>query len=269
MTELELREHEAPGQELAPYKPQGPISLFGEVTPDEVVARASSAATSLARVIEDKKLYNKIGPRRHVNVEGWTLLGSMLGIFPVVEWSRPTEDGQGWEARVSVRNMAGQEVGSAEAMCTREEKTWKNREDYAIRSMAQTRAVSKAMRHPLGFVMTLAGYDPTPEAEMPAEPAPKPQGEPLSDATRDALLQALPRAEFFDPTRWNLTSVLVTASRTFGHEVNAIADLYENEAQRILEGATKLIAEREAEYAAATDVEEAQFEIPDSVKEEA
>ena len=37
--------------------------------------------------------------------------------------------------------------------------------------MAQTRATSKALRQPLGFVITLAGFDPTPAEEMPYTPA--------------------------------------------------------------------------------------------------
>ena len=46
------------------------------------------------------------------------------------------------------------------------EKTWAGRDDYALRSMAQTRATSKAMRQPLGFIITLAGFDATPAEEM-------------------------------------------------------------------------------------------------------
>jgi hypothetical protein len=65
--------------------------------------------------------------------------------------------------------LAGQVVGAAEAECLRSERTWKGRDDYALRSMAQTRAVSKALRGPLGFVVTLAGYEATPAEEMPAE----------------------------------------------------------------------------------------------------
>ena len=38
--------------------------------------------------------------------------------------------------------------------------------------MAQTRATSKALRQPLGFVITLAGFDPTPAEEMPYTPSP-------------------------------------------------------------------------------------------------
>lgn len=140
------------------------VNLFGDASPTTVVERATEAANALSAVIEQKSLYTQIQQRKHVSVEGWTLLGSMLGVFPIVEWTRQTDDG--WEARVVARTLSGAEVGAAEAMCSRKESSWKNRDDYAIRSMAQTRAVSKALRHPLGFVMTLAGYSATPEAEI-------------------------------------------------------------------------------------------------------
>jgi hypothetical protein len=99
----------------------------------------------------------------------------MLGVFPVVEWTRPVADG--WEARVEARTLAGQVVGAAEAECLRTEKQWKSRDDYALRSMAQTRAVSKALRGPLGFVVTLAGFEATPAEEMNGESltAPRPE----------------------------------------------------------------------------------------------
>ena len=48
--------------------------------------------------------------------------------------------------------------------------SWAKADDYAIRSMAQTRATSKALRMPLGFVMELAGFDATPADEIPTEP---------------------------------------------------------------------------------------------------
>ena len=53
-----------------------------------------------------------------------------------------------------------------------EGKPWDKADEYAVRSMAQTRAASKALRMPLGFVMTLGGYEATPEGEMPRESPP-------------------------------------------------------------------------------------------------
>src|SRR5262245_47685238 len=142
----------------------GPAALFGTDNPAGIVARAMAVAEPLAAVIEDRRLYATISGRRHVLVEGWTLLGSMLGVFPVTAWCRALADG--WEARVEARTLGGALVGAAEAQCTRAERTWAGREEFALRSMAQTRATSKALRMPLGFVMALAGYEATPAEEL-------------------------------------------------------------------------------------------------------
>ena len=147
-----------------------PVNLFGAHNALAVIDAATAMAQPLAHIIEEQKLYTDIRGRRHVRVEGWALLGSMLGVFPVVCWSRPLEDG--WEARVEARTRDGAIVGAAEAECLRSEGTWRDRDDYALRSMAQTRATSKALRLPLGFVIQLAGFETTPAEEMPAEEAP-------------------------------------------------------------------------------------------------
>lgn len=140
-----------------------PVTLFHTDEPEEVVVKATRVATALADVIRGKKLFTNIQGKEYVRVEGWTLLGSMLGVFPVETWTKPLENG--WEARVEARR-GDQVVGAAEAMCTRDEKRWESADDYAIRSMAQTRATAKALRMPLGFVMQLAGYQATPAEEM-------------------------------------------------------------------------------------------------------
>ena len=167
---------------LLPTEPApAPVTLFGSDQPHDVIKRAAAVATELAKVIEAQDMFSTITGRRHVRVEGWTLLGSMLGVFPVLEWSRRVEGG--WEARCEARTLGGQVVGAAEAECLRSERNWSDRDDFALRSMAQTRAVSKALRLPLGFVVTMAGYEATPLEEMVedgvvtprAAPAPRPQ----------------------------------------------------------------------------------------------
>lgn len=147
---------------------RGTGTLFGTDDPVAVIEKATLVAKALADVIEQRSLYKQIGPKKHVLVEGWTLLGSMLGVFPITEWTRPTVDSHGkaaWEARVVAQTRGGETVGTREAMCSRSESRWASADDYAIRSMAQTRAVSGALSGPLRFVMVLAGYEGTPEAE--------------------------------------------------------------------------------------------------------
>lgn len=162
-------------------EPAQAVTLFGTNDPGKVIEAATAAAKPLADVVRKQKLTATISGREHVRVEGWTLLGSMLGVFPVCVWTRKLDDG--WEARVEARTRAGEVVGAAEAECLRSERTWKDRDDYALRSMAQTRATSKALRQPLGFVMQLAGFDATPAEEMPqggTQAAPVGAGDPSS-----------------------------------------------------------------------------------------
>lgn len=164
----EVIDAEVTSRELVPTP--APVTLFQTDEPSEVVEKATKVATALASVIRNQKLTSPIQGKEYVRVEGWTLLGSMLGVFPVNVWTHELPDKQGWEARVEARR-GDQVVGAAEAMCTRSEGRWKSADDYAIRSMAQTRATAKALRMPLGFVMQLAGYEPTPAEEMTfAEP---------------------------------------------------------------------------------------------------
>jgi cytochrome b len=151
--------------ELVPYQTAPPaVNLFRTEKPEEIIERASETANALMAVVRKQHLTAKIQGKDYPLVEAWTLCGTMLGVFPVCTWTRKLDDG--WEARVEARTLAGQVVGAAEAQCTRGERTWAGRDEYALRSMAQTRATSKALRQPLGFVMTLAGLEATPAEEM-------------------------------------------------------------------------------------------------------
>jgi len=163
LQKIEPEEH----AELVTYQPPQPPSLFGTDDPVEVVARASRVAASLKEVIKAQGLISKISGKEYPRCEAWTLLGTMLGVFPVLVWSRPVEGG--WEARVEARTRDGAVVGAAEAQCLKTERNWRDRDDFALRSMAQTRATAKALRMPLGFVMTLGGFQATPAEEMDFE----------------------------------------------------------------------------------------------------
>jgi hypothetical protein len=159
------------GTDLAPIEGGQAVTLFGSDDPEVILNRAGKAADALKKMLTKSALILKIQKREFVRVEGWTALGSMLGVFPVTEWTRRVEleDDVGWEARVKAVTRTGEVVGAAEASCMRSEHNWKNRDEYALRSMAQTRATSKALRQPLGFVVAMAGYQATPAEEIPPE----------------------------------------------------------------------------------------------------
>lgn len=166
------------------------VGLFGTQDPSQVIGKAKVVAQALKDVIVKQGLVSKIQGKEYPRCEAWTLLGTMLGVFPVLVWSKPVEGG--WEARVEARTKDGAIIGAAEAQCLRAERNWANRDDFALRSMAQTRATAKCLRMPLGFVMSLSGFEVTPAEEMvadhphaqaPVTPAPQPSAEPKPAVT--------------------------------------------------------------------------------------
>lgn len=161
------------GTELA--GPTPPAYLFETTNPDDVILSATRYAIALADVIERRHLYTEFRDKRtgklrkHVGIEGWTLLASMLGVSTRIEYSRPVPNG--WEAVASAYRGA-ELIGNAQSMCTRDEPNWQQAQDYALRGMAQTRAISRALRIPLGMIVVLAGFEATPTEEMPADEPP-------------------------------------------------------------------------------------------------
>ena len=157
---------EAEATEIAVTGDALPSNLFRTDNPAEVLQRAQETADALMPMVRSKGLVANIQGRDHLRVEAWTTLGAMLGVTPVCQWTRKLDNG--WEARVEARTLDGRVIGAAEAECLRAESTWRDRDDYALRSMAQTRATSKALASVLRFVATLGGAAGTPAEEMPS-----------------------------------------------------------------------------------------------------
>lgn len=138
---------------------------------EEVVSRASAVATSLAKIIQDKNLFIQIRDKNYVVVEGWNALGAMLGVLPRERETKPYVDEatgiSGFESYVElVRAVDGVVIGGASAICLKNERNWKDKPEYAVRSMTVTRATGKAFRLGFSWIMQLAGYDATPAEEV-------------------------------------------------------------------------------------------------------
>jgi hypothetical protein len=107
--------------------------------------------------------------KEFVNVEGWQYAGSRLGIVPIVEHvinvSSPEE--MKYQAKVTLFDLRhGTTVGAGFAVCSNKESGKKFYQEFAIMSMAQTRAIGKAYRNCLAWIIRAAGYEPTPAEEM-------------------------------------------------------------------------------------------------------
>jgi hypothetical protein len=182
MSDLEVIE--GASTELEPYE-QAPTTLFGTTDPDIALKRMSEIAERLIDVVRDRQLVARIQGKEYLTAEAWQVVGGMVGVLPVVVWTKPNETGDGYIARVEARTLSSQVVGAAEAECSRAEKIWKDRYPSTLRAMAQTRAVSRALRAPLGQIVALAGYDAASAEEMPpiVEGAAEPSARPADPVT--------------------------------------------------------------------------------------
>lgn len=150
-------------------EPTTALALPDVGSPLAQVGYARQCAKLASDIIESCKLYKVIGRRKFVEVEGWTTVARFYELSPKVEFSRPLAEG-GYEARVVLVDKTGVTRSSAEAECgTRGDSEWPSRPAYAQRSMAQTRATSKACRLALSWVLVLAGYEATPAEEITEE----------------------------------------------------------------------------------------------------
>lgn len=127
-------------------------------------------AQDVAKFIRENRLFHNIQGKAYVNVEGWQYAGARLGILPVVDKLERTDSEGGeykYQAEVKLLNLRSQQVvGSGFAICSNKEFGKKAYQEFAIASMAQTRAIGKAYRNILAWIIRAAGYEPTPAEEM-------------------------------------------------------------------------------------------------------
>jgi hypothetical protein len=129
--------------------------------------------TKMANVLKthivSHKLFTTIAGKNYVHVEGWQFAGGMLGLFPRIISVENLSSGNEikWRAEVEIVNIETDKVISRGfAVCSNKEAKKKSFDEYAVLSMAQTRAIGKTYRNIIGWVMKLAGYEGTPSEEM-------------------------------------------------------------------------------------------------------
>lgn len=176
-SEMELVRQEEQQVTLPDYailNPEIPMSAKVEV--------ATKVANTLAPLVREQGLavkgLNKKNPEaEYVMVEGWEVLGTFLGIVPVTTIIEEIKNKHGhtvgYKARGTlyqnpiIKNdeiVGGNVIARAEAQA---DNSGFQKEMFAIASMAQTRALGKAYRMGLSWIMKMAGFEGTPAEEMP------------------------------------------------------------------------------------------------------
>lgn len=137
--------------------------------PQQVLEEARKAADVLMNVLRQKEKKVEFNGKQYLEFEDWQLLGRFYGVAAKVLSTEYVEYGavKGFVAKSAlIKISSGLEISGAEAMCLNDERNWKNKPLFQLRSMAQTRACSKSLRNILAYVAVLAGFAPTPAEEM-------------------------------------------------------------------------------------------------------
>ena len=131
--------------------------------PAEMVKMANVLKTHIVK----NNLFTNIKGKNYAHVEGWQFAGFLTGLNAIVESVQNLSSGQELKWQANVKVYAGDKhISTGFAICSNKESIKKGFDEYAILSMAQTRAIGKAYRNKLGWVMKLAGYEATPKEEM-------------------------------------------------------------------------------------------------------
>jgi hypothetical protein len=140
-------------------------------------------ANKVLQHVNARGLSINIQGRKYPMVEAWQYTGALLGLFPSVvscedlstrekkkvktKWGEVTIEVYKYRAEVEIINAYNDKVITrAFALCSNEEKKKHTFDEYAIASMAQTRATGKAFRVLLAWIMQATGYETTPAEEM-------------------------------------------------------------------------------------------------------
>lgn len=111
----------------------------------------------------------EIQGKKYIQSPGWAMMANAFGF--VVSGGEVKKEGEGFVAKAYLKRVDnGIVVAEAEGFCDRTESRWKTAPEYALRSMAQTRAASKVCKMALASCVPLMGVrnlSVTPAEEVP------------------------------------------------------------------------------------------------------
>jgi hypothetical protein len=140
-------------------------------TPDEILASGKEVARAIKKYVRtDRSLRLLLDGKKYPYAPVWQFCAACFGVTAMVTQTEEllTDDRKemGYLATAHAIDARGRVISGAEATCMFGEPEWQNSQSFAVRSMAQTRAVSKVLSNLYRWVMVLAGFAPTPAEEM-------------------------------------------------------------------------------------------------------
>jgi len=153
-----------------------------KIEPQEIMTtrRARAIAQELMGIVKELGWAKKFGgEKEHLEIEAWQFIAAKEGATASITDDREIRDKDGnflgFEASAAVMRN-GECLTEAKHECTIDEKNWAGRPRYALRGMAQTRAMSRACRNRYAWIARMGGFAGTPADEMSEEFNSKPTG---------------------------------------------------------------------------------------------
>ena len=196
------------------------VEKKNEIVDVRSMSQLIAFSVELKKFIVDADLYSNIKGKNYVNVEGWEFAGLATGISPMIKSvvQIPSEGEIKYKCEVDLIDKKGEKVGYGMAICSDKELAKGNKkwtDEYAIASMAQTRAIGKAYRNKLAFLMKMAGYEPTPAEEI----------------TVDAVkVSDLSKEELDKPATTNQKEAILNLMKKSGKDISIKENLTKGEA---------------------------------------
>lgn len=106
------------------------------------------------------------GNKSYVPIEGWQYAAALMGLSARVSEVNPMSERNGWIAKAEVVNQNGVVVCSGFGFVGRDEPKWATAPETDLEAFAQTKAVSRALRNCISYLIKAAGYSTTPAEEM-------------------------------------------------------------------------------------------------------
>lgn len=137
------------------------------LTPKQHMAAGSAAIRELKTIVRNRPDKLVVGGKQYLYFTDYQMLGAFFGITPYITSTEeiiseePSQQGDytikriiGYKAR-AVARQDGKEISAAEAICLMDEPNWNKKPRFQVLSMAETRAMAKALRSVLSWIVKL------------------------------------------------------------------------------------------------------------------
>lgn len=126
------------------------------ITRDKLVSLIKEYATTTGNVVHNNG-------RNYVTNAVWQFIASATGLVPSFEC---VKEGDAVVCTCTLYNRQQVEISKSTMMASKDESFLKEKDMFAVFGMAQTRALSRAVRNIYGYLVEQAGFQSTPLEEI-------------------------------------------------------------------------------------------------------